>query len=181
MNPICNAPCARSRAARASEVATDALASLGYVGSRLHGANILEVQADNASVFGFLLDWLQPRRVVCAELECLGSLGRGIEEPDHCFDGAFILMPDQGFEPDLGLHELRRVLVPGGLLVVCESRHALRVHWRALRRELDLLRFEVVEARNGVPALLVANAPPLMHSLRRSKARLSACRTGAAE
>ena len=63
----------------------------------------------------------------------------------------------------LRIEELRRVLVPEGLLALCQpTREELepdeRAAWRALKAKLHTARFEIVEEKLDGAALLVANA-----------------------
>jgi len=138
----------------------EVLVAFGFLVARLEGADILHIAHDPTDAFAFLLDWLDPRRLATHEI---GS-PRGIAERDGTFDGvvAFLAPADAGADPRL-LAEAARVLVPGGILAICEAtvtglRGRGRTGWRALREQIERMRFEVVEERLAAPYVLVANA-----------------------
>ena len=148
-----------ARAFAFSETA-EVLVTLGYVEARLAGADILHIARYPNDGFAFLLDWLDPRRLATHEI---GS-PRGIAERDATFDGvlAFLAPADAG-EDERVLSEAARVLVPGGIFAICEAtvaglRGRGRAGWRAVREQIERMRFEVIEERLAAPYILVANA-----------------------
>lgn len=138
----------------------ETLVALGYVEARLAARRVLLVGRAGRGTFDFFLDWLRPARLVALELDETAD----IHAPASAFDGvvafpAWFGMADRA----LRLEELRRVLVPEGLLVLCHpEREELddeeRAAWRALKAKLHTERFEIVEERLSGLALLVANA-----------------------
>lgn len=138
----------------------EALIALGYVEARLAARRVLLVGKAGRGTFDFFLDWLRPSRLVAVAL----NEASAIRQRSSAFDGV-IAFPCWFERADsvLRIEELRRVLVPEGLLALCQpTREELdpdeRAAWRRLKAKLHTARFEVVEERFDGAALIVANA-----------------------
>lgn len=158
----------KARAAEQKPEIGEVLRSMPYLEARLAGANVLEAHPDDSPMFGFLLEWLRPSRLVTVELPRLchahwrsGPLAgpAGVPERDHAFDGVFMFLPARPCEADLDLREIGRVLAIAGVLIVTKPSAWGRGHarFRRLADRLSSHGFEIVEERSGPPGLLVAN------------------------
>lgn len=153
----------------------EALVAMGYVESRLAGRRVLLVGTAGQGTFDFFLDWLKPARLVAMHLDEAAD----IEEPPSAFDGIFAFPAFfERADRCLRMEELRRVLMPEGLLVLCHPERGElepdeRVAWRTLRAKLHTARFEIVEERFDGAPFVVANAAPAARVMRlRGRPRL---------
>jgi hypothetical protein len=141
----------------------------------LHRRRLLELRCGADAGFGFLLDWLQPSRLVAVDVDA--SPGT---EPPHmgygpvgAFDAAFLLARGhlRNTLRRISLPAVAHVLAPGGLLVVTTLRppslSALpspwdpeidrsAAAWGLLHSSLVGAGFDIAEEHLGIDRLLVA-------------------------
>jgi hypothetical protein len=137
----------------------EVLAARGYLASRLGGGDLLLIARDLTEPLAFLLDWLEPRRLSTHEV----GKPRGTAEPACTFDGVLaFLAPADVWEPPSCIGDAWRLLVPGGMLVICEIMEpgldrVGRTGWRALLERVVWMGFQIVEDQPGPPGLLIAD------------------------
>ncbi len=143
----------------------ETLVHLGYLGARLHGGRVLEIGAEDET-FGYLLDWLRPRRLLTEDISTILSqtpldVISGLPYSDATFDAVFVSLPNEAKPSRVRVSELRRALVPGGLAVVIGTSldRDQRANWPRLRVHFEGLAFEIVDETRGMMSSLVANAP----------------------